>query len=134
MVLFHVDPGHDIPLASRSSQMLLGASPSAYRWYISLAMAACSDATTISATIDNPTISTYVVENLAPGTYAFVATAFNAAGVESAELAAYDSNKKWFSIKSVAIFRQLLFRLRSAMLDATGLSTSNKGSVLTFIF
>jgi hypothetical protein len=114
--------------------MLLGASPSAYRWYISLAMAACSDATTISATIDNPTISTYVVENLAPGTYAFVATAFNAAGVESAELAAYDSNKKWFSIKSVAIFRQLLFRLRSAMLDATGLSTSNKGSVLTFIF
>ena len=39
---------------------------------------------TNSVTIDNPTVSTYVVENLAPGNYEFVATAFNAAGVESA--------------------------------------------------
>ena len=36
-----------------------------------------------SVTIDNPTVTTYIVENLAPGTYEFVATAFNAAGVES---------------------------------------------------
>lgn len=33
--------------------------------------------------IDNPSISTYVVENLAPTTYYFVATAFNQAGIES---------------------------------------------------
>jgi hypothetical protein len=36
-----------------------------------------------SLTIDNPGTSAYVVENLAPATYYFVATAFNAAGVES---------------------------------------------------
>jgi hypothetical protein len=35
------------------------------------------------ATINNASVSTYVVENLSPGTYQFVATAFNAAGVES---------------------------------------------------
>jgi hypothetical protein len=34
--------------------------------------------------IDNPGISTYVVENLTPTTYYFVATAFNSSGVESA--------------------------------------------------
>jgi len=34
--------------------------------------------------IDNPGIATYVVENLTPTTYYFVATAFNASGVESA--------------------------------------------------
>jgi Putative Ig domain len=33
--------------------------------------------------IDNPGITTYVVENLSPQTYYFVATAFNANGVES---------------------------------------------------
>jgi hypothetical protein len=38
---------------------------------------------TDSLTIDNPGITTYVVENLAPGTYEFVATSFNEAGVES---------------------------------------------------
>lgn len=38
---------------------------------------------TESVTINNPGLTTYVVENLAPGTYEFVATAFNAAGVES---------------------------------------------------
>lgn len=38
---------------------------------------------TNSATITNPGITTYVVENLTAGTYVFVATAFNAAGVES---------------------------------------------------
>jgi hypothetical protein len=38
---------------------------------------------TDSATIDNPSITTYVVDNLAPGTYEFVATAYNADGVES---------------------------------------------------
>ncbi len=37
-----------------------------------------------SVTINNSSISTYVVENLAPGTYEFVATSFNSAGVESA--------------------------------------------------
>jgi hypothetical protein len=37
-----------------------------------------------SVTIDNPTVSTYVIENLAPGNYEFVATAFNEAGAESA--------------------------------------------------
>jgi hypothetical protein len=38
---------------------------------------------TASATIDNPSITSYVVDNLAPGTYEFVATAYNDAGVES---------------------------------------------------
>jgi hypothetical protein len=36
-----------------------------------------------SVTINNPRITTYVIENLAPGTYEFVSTAFNSAGVES---------------------------------------------------
>jgi len=36
-----------------------------------------------SVTIDNPGLSSYVVENLEPGTYAFVATSINASGVES---------------------------------------------------
>ena len=36
-----------------------------------------------SVTINNASISTYVIDNLAPGTYEFVATSFNAAGVES---------------------------------------------------
>jgi hypothetical protein len=39
---------------------------------------------THSAKIDNPGISSYVVENLSPGTYEFVGTSFNRAGVESA--------------------------------------------------
>ena len=34
--------------------------------------------------IDNPSISTYMVENLVPDTYYVVATSFNAAGIESA--------------------------------------------------
>ena len=34
-------------------------------------------------TINNPGLTSYVVENLALGTYEFVATAFNAAGMES---------------------------------------------------
>ena len=33
--------------------------------------------------IDNPSISTYVVENLLPDTYYVVATSFNALGIES---------------------------------------------------
>lgn len=33
--------------------------------------------------VDNPSVSTYVVENLLPKTYYVVATAFNAAGIES---------------------------------------------------
>ena len=36
-----------------------------------------------SVTIDNESITTYVVENIAPGTYEFVATSFNQSGVES---------------------------------------------------
>ena len=36
------------------------------------------------ATIDNPGISSYVVENLSPGIYEFAGTSFNQAGVESA--------------------------------------------------
>ncbi len=36
-----------------------------------------------SVTINNPTVTTYLVENLSPGTYEFVATSFNAAGIES---------------------------------------------------
>jgi len=36
-----------------------------------------------SVTIDNPSVTTYVVDNLAPGTYEFVATSYNASGVES---------------------------------------------------
>ena len=36
-----------------------------------------------SVTINDPGLTTYVVENLASGTYEFVATAFNAAGMES---------------------------------------------------
>ncbi len=38
---------------------------------------------TSSVRIDNASITTYVVENLTPGTYEFVATAYNVAGVES---------------------------------------------------
>jgi len=38
---------------------------------------------TNSVTINNPGLTSYVVDNLAPGTYEFVATALNAAGVES---------------------------------------------------
>jgi hypothetical protein len=38
---------------------------------------------TNSVSIDNSGITTYMIENLAPGTYEFVSTAFNAAGVES---------------------------------------------------
>ena len=38
---------------------------------------------TNSATIDTVGTTTYVVENLSPGTYEFVATAYNASGVES---------------------------------------------------
>ncbi len=37
-----------------------------------------------SVLIDNPGLSTYVVDNLVPGPYEFVATAINASGVESA--------------------------------------------------
>jgi hypothetical protein len=33
--------------------------------------------------LDNPGLTAYVVENLAPGTYYFAATAFNSSGVES---------------------------------------------------
>ena len=36
-----------------------------------------------SVTIDNPGLTTFVVENLVSGTYEFVATAFNTSGVES---------------------------------------------------
>jgi len=36
-----------------------------------------------SVRINNASVSTYVVDNLVPGTYEFVATAFNTAGVES---------------------------------------------------
>ena len=36
-----------------------------------------------SVTIDNASVSTYLVDNLSPGTYEFVATSFNSAGVES---------------------------------------------------
>ncbi len=36
-----------------------------------------------SITIDNASVSTYVVDNLSPGTYEFVATSLNSAGVES---------------------------------------------------
>ena len=39
---------------------------------------------THSATIDNPGISSYMVENLTPGIYEFSGTSFNQAGVESA--------------------------------------------------
>ena len=39
---------------------------------------------TNSVRLDNPGMSSYVVENLAPGTYEFVATSLNASGVESA--------------------------------------------------
>jgi hypothetical protein len=38
---------------------------------------------TESVTIDNASVLTYVVENLTPGTYEFVATSFNTSGVES---------------------------------------------------
>ena len=38
---------------------------------------------THSVTIDNPGISSYVVENLSPGTYEFAGTSFNQDGVES---------------------------------------------------
>lgn len=34
--------------------------------------------------LDNPGLTSYVVENLQPGTYYFAATAFNSSGLESA--------------------------------------------------
>ncbi len=37
--------------------------------------------------IDNPSVTTYVVENLSPATYYFAATAFNSAGEESRQSA-----------------------------------------------
>ena len=37
-----------------------------------------------SVRLDNPGLSAYVVDNLVPGTYEFVATSFNESGVESA--------------------------------------------------
>ncbi len=39
---------------------------------------------TESVTVNNPGITSYVVDNLSPGTYEFVATSFNAVGMESA--------------------------------------------------
>jgi hypothetical protein len=36
-----------------------------------------------SVTIDNESVTTYVVDNLSPGNYEFVATSFNTSGVES---------------------------------------------------
>lgn len=36
-----------------------------------------------SVTINNPSVSTYIVDNLSAGTYEFVATSFNASGIES---------------------------------------------------
>ena len=36
-----------------------------------------------SVTVNNPGLTTYVVENLGPGTYEFVATSFNSSGIES---------------------------------------------------
>jgi hypothetical protein len=36
-----------------------------------------------SVTIDNPGIATYVIDQLVPGTYYLVATAFDASGLES---------------------------------------------------
>lgn len=39
---------------------------------------------TQSVTINNASVSTYVIDNISPGTYEFVATSFNLAGVESA--------------------------------------------------
>ncbi len=42
-----------------------------------------SSSFTNSVTINNPSVTTYIVENLAPGTYDFVATAFNSASIES---------------------------------------------------
>ena len=36
-----------------------------------------------SVSIENPGVTTYVVENLVPGTYEFVATSYNTSGVES---------------------------------------------------
>lgn len=38
---------------------------------------------TDSVTIDNPSVTTYLVDNLSAGQYEFVATSFNASGVES---------------------------------------------------
>ena len=37
-----------------------------------------------SVTLNNPGLTSYVVDNLAPGTYEFVATSFNSSGMESA--------------------------------------------------
>ena len=50
-----------------------------YRFYWGTAPGNYTD----SVTINNPGLSSYVVNNLASGTYEFVATSFNAAGVES---------------------------------------------------
>ncbi len=36
-----------------------------------------------SVTINNASVTTYLIENLTPGTYEFIATSFNTSGVES---------------------------------------------------
>ena len=51
-----------------------------YRVYYGTAMNQWSN----QINIDNPSVTTYVVENLSPDTYYFVATAINASGAESA--------------------------------------------------
>lgn len=50
-----------------------------YRIYYGLS----ADSFPNSISIDNPGITSYVVENLVPATYYFAATSFNSAGVES---------------------------------------------------
>ena len=50
-----------------------------YRLYWSADAATVGD----SVTISNPSVTIYVIENLVPGTYQVVATAFNTAGIES---------------------------------------------------
>jgi hypothetical protein len=42
-----------------------------------------SGSSTHSVTIDNPGVTTYVVENLVPGTYYFSSTAYTSGGLES---------------------------------------------------
>ncbi len=51
----------------------------AYKFYYGTASGSYSN----SIRVDNPGLASYVVENLIPNTYFFVATAINGSGVES---------------------------------------------------
>lgn len=69
-----------LPPSTRTDGTLLGAGLAGYKLY-------CGQSPTVlrpCVTIDNASVTTYVVENLTPATWYFAATAFDTGGLESA--------------------------------------------------